>query len=41
LEEDYLLRAGEEAIAEYKAGKTVTMRKGETLMDVLKRVHEN
>jgi prevent-host-death family protein len=41
LEEEYLLELGWEAMAEYKAGKTVTMRKGETLQDVLKRWNDS
>ena len=41
LEEDYLLRVGEEAIAEYNAGKSVRMKKGETLMDVLQRFNDD
>jgi prevent-host-death family protein len=35
LEEDYLLRAGEEAMAEYKAGKTITLKKGQKISDLL------
>jgi prevent-host-death family protein len=41
LEEDYLLKVGEEAMAEYKAGKSVRMKKGETLMDVLQRFNDD
>ena len=37
LEEEYLLKVGEEAMKEYKGGKSVEMGKGETLLDVLAR----
>lgn len=41
LEKERLLRLSREAIEEYKKGKTVRMKKGETLMELLKRVHDH
>lgn len=35
LEEEYLLRIYKEAIAEHKAGKTVWLKKGQKLSDIL------
>ncbi|MEK7163586.1 MAG: type II toxin-antitoxin system prevent-host-death family antitoxin [Patescibacteria group bacterium] len=35
LEEEYSLRIFNEAIAEYKAGKTVWLKKGQKLSDIL------
>lgn len=36
LEEDYLLRIKAEAIEEYKNGKTIRLKKGQKLSDLLK-----
>lgn len=36
MEEEYLLRAGEEAMREYKEGKTRWLKKGQKLSDLLK-----
>jgi len=36
IEAEYLLRVGEEAMREYKAGKTKWLKKGQRLSDLLK-----
>lgn len=41
LEEERLLRVSREAVEEYRKGKTVRMRKGETLTELLKRIHDH
>lgn len=35
LEEEYLLRVYKEAIVEHKAGKTIKLKKGQSLMDLI------
>lgn len=35
LEEEYLLKVYKEAIDEYKKGKTVKLKKGQTLLDLI------
>ena len=40
LEEESLLKIGNQAIAEYKQQKTITPKRQETLLDVLKRTHD-
>lgn len=35
LEEDYLLKVYKEAIAEHKAGKTLKLKKGQSILDLI------
>lgn len=39
-EENYLLKLGEEALKEFKEGKSIEMLPGETLMEMLERVDD-
>ena len=41
METEYLIKIKNDAIKDYKTGKTIQMGDNETLMDVLNRVNEN
>ena len=41
LEEDYILRLSQKAIAEHKQRKTIKMRDDETFLDVLHKAHDD